>query len=203
MDAEGVSAAEVCGCHSADSLPFSWARRWPLVASSPALAQGHVFGTVKAADGHPIKGATVTAENPERLSLVGNSHDGCQGTVFVPRSARRRLDLRRPGARLRTGRRAVGHETFGTNEAVPLGPAATARDLAARPAHVSRRPRPSAPARRHRGARSPWESRRGDQDVPRDCRRCAEPDDGASGVGDPGTSGRAMPQRPQPSTTRF
>src|SRR6476659_4383607 len=35
-----------------------------LVASSPALAQGHVFGTVKAADGHLINGATVTAENP-------------------------------------------------------------------------------------------------------------------------------------------
>ena len=36
-----------------------------LVASSPALAQGHVSGTVKAADGHPIKGATMIAENPD------------------------------------------------------------------------------------------------------------------------------------------
>ena len=27
--------------------PFSWAWRWCSLASSPALAQGHVFGTVK------------------------------------------------------------------------------------------------------------------------------------------------------------
>jgi hypothetical protein len=35
-----------------------------LLVSSPALAQGHVFGTVKDGDGHPIKGATISAENP-------------------------------------------------------------------------------------------------------------------------------------------
>lgn len=35
-----------------------------LLVSSPALAQGHVFGTVKDGDGRPIKGATISAESP-------------------------------------------------------------------------------------------------------------------------------------------
>jgi Carboxypeptidase regulatory-like domain len=35
-----------------------------LLVTTPALAQGRVTGTVKDADDHPIKGATITAENP-------------------------------------------------------------------------------------------------------------------------------------------
>jgi tetratricopeptide (TPR) repeat protein len=36
-----------------------------LVVCAPALAQGRVGGTIKDENGQPIKGATVTAENPE------------------------------------------------------------------------------------------------------------------------------------------
>jgi hypothetical protein len=35
-----------------------------LLVTTPAFAQGRVTGTVKDADDHPIKGATITAENP-------------------------------------------------------------------------------------------------------------------------------------------
>ena len=49
--------------------------------SSAAHAQGHVFGTVKDPDDRPIKGATITAENPNAAPVVRDLNHRWQGTV--------------------------------------------------------------------------------------------------------------------------
>ena len=44
-----------------------------LFVSAPAFAQGRVTGTVKDADGHAVKGATITADNPNLPSVTVTS----------------------------------------------------------------------------------------------------------------------------------
>jgi tetratricopeptide (TPR) repeat protein len=50
-----------------------------LLVSAPAAAQGHVFGTVKDPDDHPIKGATITAENPNAAPSYATSISDSKG----------------------------------------------------------------------------------------------------------------------------
>ncbi len=47
--------------------------------SSAAHAQGHVFGTVKDPDDHPIKGASITAENPNAAPSSATSTTDAKG----------------------------------------------------------------------------------------------------------------------------
>lgn len=48
-----------------------------IALSSPVFAQGHVTGSVRDADGKPLKGATITAENPDAApSTFTGSSDG-------------------------------------------------------------------------------------------------------------------------------
>jgi hypothetical protein len=65
-----------------------------IALSTPALAQGHVTGTIRDNNGKPLKGATITAQNPDaapstftgtsdgkgRFSLLGlrGGVSGCQ-----------------------------------------------------------------------------------------------------------------------------
>ena len=50
-----------------------------LGVSSAAHAQGHVFGTVKDPDDRPIKGATITAENPNAAPSSATSTTDAKG----------------------------------------------------------------------------------------------------------------------------
>ena len=58
------------------------------LASGAAAQTGRVGGTVKDEAGQPIKGATVTAENPERVAEQLHGDDRRQGTVLDHRPAR-------------------------------------------------------------------------------------------------------------------
>jgi hypothetical protein len=107
-------------------MPFS--RLTPLLlglalaflASSPALAQGHVFGTVKDADGHAIKGATITAENPNASPSSATATSdakgqfsflGLRGGVWI-------FTVQAPGYDPTVAQAVT--RTLGTNEALPL-----------------------------------------------------------------------------------
>jgi tetratricopeptide (TPR) repeat protein len=45
----------------------------------PAYAQGHLAGTVKDADGRPVKGASITAENPDAVPTTFTATSDAKG----------------------------------------------------------------------------------------------------------------------------
>jgi tetratricopeptide (TPR) repeat protein len=50
-----------------------------MIAAAPAAAQGRVSGTVKDEDGRAIKGATITAENPDAAPSTSTSTSDAKG----------------------------------------------------------------------------------------------------------------------------
>jgi Carboxypeptidase regulatory-like domain/Tetratricopeptide repeat len=50
-----------------------------LLLCAPVFAQGHVFGTVRDEDGKPVKGASVTAENPDVVPSAYTSTTDAKG----------------------------------------------------------------------------------------------------------------------------
>ena len=104
-----------------DSLPFSWARFcW---CSSPAprrWRKAMSLAPSRTADGHPIKGATITAENPNASPSSATattdakgqfSFLGLRGGVWI-------FVVQAPG--FEAGAVKSTTKTFGTNEAVPI-----------------------------------------------------------------------------------
>ncbi len=107
-----------------------------LLVNAPAFAQGRVTGTVKDSGDHPVKGATITAENPNAApsSFVGTTDAKGRFAFLGLRGGEWVITAQAPGFQP-TRVRLMTH-TMGTNPAVqltleplpeiaPLGPMAT------------------------------------------------------------------------------
>jgi hypothetical protein len=84
-----------------------------LLFRAPAFAQGHVTGTVKDPDGHPIKAATVSAENPNAApsSFVAATDSKGRFGLLGMRGGQWEFTAHAPGfqtARIRVTTRTVG-----------------------------------------------------------------------------------------------
>jgi tetratricopeptide (TPR) repeat protein len=107
-----------------------------LVALVPAaaVAQGHLAGTIRDASGHPVKGATITAEN-QNFPAATSASDAKGRYSFVGlRGGTWALTVQAPG--FLTQKRQVTTRAIGTNAAIdfdlqpltettPAGPMAT------------------------------------------------------------------------------
>jgi len=105
-----------------------------LFVSVTASAQGRVFGTVKDPDGPPVKGATVTAENPNVTSNLTTTSNARRRYAFPGlRGGTWKLSVEAPG--FQPSERQSTTKTLGTNPAMdfelqpiaelaPLGPLA-------------------------------------------------------------------------------
>ncbi|HWK09574.1 MAG TPA: carboxypeptidase regulatory-like domain-containing protein [Vicinamibacterales bacterium] len=67
--------------------------------SSVAFAQGHVTGTVRDADGKPLKGATITAENPDAApsTFTGSSDAKGRFSLLGLRGGTWKVTVQAPG----------------------------------------------------------------------------------------------------------
>jgi len=86
-----------------------------LALSTPASAQGHVTGTVRDADGRPLKGATITAENPDVApsTFTGSSDAKGRFSLLGLRGGRWKVTVQAPGFRSETA--TVTTRSLGTN----------------------------------------------------------------------------------------
>jgi tetratricopeptide (TPR) repeat protein len=75
-----------------------------LASSTPALAQGHVTGTVHDAEGKPLKGATVTAQNPDVApsSFTGTSDAKGRFSLLGLRGGTWTVTVQAPGFQIET-----------------------------------------------------------------------------------------------------
>jgi hypothetical protein len=107
-----------------------------LLVNAPAFAQGRLTGTVKDAGDHPIKGATITAENPNAApsSFVGATDAKGRFAFLGLRGGEWVITAEAPG--FQPSRVHLTTHTMGTNPSVqltleplpavaPLGPMAT------------------------------------------------------------------------------
>jgi hypothetical protein len=107
-----------------------------LIVITPAFAQGRVAGTVRDSDDRPIKGATITAENPNAApsTFTGTSDTKGRFAFLGLRAGRWTFTVQAPG--FETARTQAMTRTLGPNaslqvvltpirELPPSGPAAT------------------------------------------------------------------------------
>ena len=144
----------------------------------PAAAQtGRIGGTVKDQQGQPIKGATVTAENPARVALVVHRDDRRQGPLLDHRPAVRHVEDHRVGAGLRS---LVGQRARSAPSARPSRRSTSCSRPARRPhRRAGRRQHQGAPGRAAEGRWTcqPAPARRGHRRLQRDPRQDAGADD--------------------------
>ncbi len=90
------------------------------LCAAQALAQGRVTGTVKDPDDRPIKGATITAENPNAApsTLVATTDAKGRFAILGVRSGQWVFTAEAPG--FETGRVRIATRTMGPNPAVDL-----------------------------------------------------------------------------------
>ena len=77
-----------------------------LAAAAPAFAQGHVAGTVHDVDGKPIKGATITAQNPDAAPSTFTSSSDTKGrfSLLGLRGGTWKVNVEAPGFQSETAR---------------------------------------------------------------------------------------------------
>lgn len=90
-----------------------------LAASAPAFAQAHIVGTVKDTSDRPIKGATITAENPNAAPSTYTTTTDRKGrfAFLAMRSGEWTFTIRAPG--FETERRAAAG-AVGLNPAIEI-----------------------------------------------------------------------------------
>jgi tetratricopeptide (TPR) repeat protein len=90
-----------------------------LLTSVPALAQAHIVGTVKDTSGRPIKGATITAENPNAVPSTYTTTTDRKGrfAFLAMRAGEWTFTIRAPG--FEPARRAATR-TVGLNPAIDV-----------------------------------------------------------------------------------
>lgn len=92
--------------------PALWAVALVLLAGAPAFAQAHIVGTVKDTSDRPIKGATITAENPNASPSTYTTTTDRKGrfAFLAMRAGEWTFTIRAPGFQSdrRTAMRAVG-----------------------------------------------------------------------------------------------
>ena len=86
-----------------------------IALSSPVFAQGHVTGSVRDADGKPLKGATITAENPDAApsTFTGSSDAKGRFSLLGLRGGTWKVTVQAPGFQTETA--TVSTRSLGTN----------------------------------------------------------------------------------------
>jgi predicted Zn-dependent protease len=119
-------------------LPLVVAAVAVLALAGPASAQGRVYGVVKSTDGKPIKGATITARNPNASprEFTATSDDRGRWTMMGLRSGAWLFTAEAPGFEGMGGTanvRTIGAPNppleFTLAPAVPPGPPGLGRDI--------------------------------------------------------------------------
>jgi len=91
-----------------------------ILALAPAIAaaQGHVAGTIRDASGHPVKGATITAENPNyaTVAYTATSNEKGRYSFLGLRSGTWTFTVQAPGFVLE--KRDVATRASGTNVSI-------------------------------------------------------------------------------------
>ena len=94
--------------------------RLAILALTPAIAaaQGHVAGTIRDASGHPVKGATITAENPNyaTVAYTATSNEKGRYSFLGLRSGTWTFTVQAPGFVLE--KRDVATRASGTNVSI-------------------------------------------------------------------------------------
>ena len=91
-----------------------------LALSIPAFAQGHVTGTVRNGDGKPLKGATITAENPDVApsTFTGSSDSKGRFSLLGLRGGTWKITVQAPGFQPETA--TITTHSLGTNPALDV-----------------------------------------------------------------------------------
>jgi len=91
-----------------------------IALSSPAFAQGHVTGTVRDGDGKPLKGATITAQNPDAAPSTSTSSSDAKGrfSLLGLRGGTWKVTAQAPGFRPETA--TVSTRSLGANPTIDL-----------------------------------------------------------------------------------